>query len=324
MRVAVTGANGLVGGYVCRAFSDAGDNVVALVRDPDKAALLKATEVRKIPSLSTDTPGATLSAALNGVDAVVHLAAHVHVMSGAPDPTVFHDVNVGGSLSLLEAAIAAGAKTFIYMSSVKAAGEETQPGRPLSHNDTPAPEDDYGRSKHAAEEALMRRAKSWDGRLVIFRPTFVYGWPATGNFRTVISAVKRGLPLPFAEIDNRRDMIYAGNLADAVKAAAHNPAVGAGPYFICDGKAVSTTELFTETARAFNGRARLFPMPACLLRLLGTLTGRQAAVARLLGHLEVSSAPFCRDAGWQPPYKMSEGLAETAALASTDDSQGTA
>lgn len=317
MKIGVTGANGLVGRHVCRALTRAGHAVVALVRDPAKSAGLDIVETRVLPTLGASMDKAALAGALSGLEAVVHLAAHVHVMKSAPDPAVFDAVNVAGSLAVLDAAIAAGAKRFVFMSSVKAAGERSD-GTPLSTDMAPAPEDAYGRSKLAAERALTERAAGWNGRLVILRPTFVYGWPTTGNFRTVVNAVRKGVPLPLAAIRNRRDMAYAGNLADAVRAALASETVGAGPYFICDGDPVSTPELFRRTATAFAGRARLFPVPGWALKLAGALTGRGAAVARLRGDFRVDGSPFRRDAGWQPPYKMSEGLSEAAALAAND------
>lgn len=317
MKVGITGANGLVGRYICQRLAAADHEAVALVRNPAAGAVPGAREARALPTLGASTPEAFRDA-VAGLDAVVHLAAHVHVMKSAPPPNIFKAVNVDGSLAVFEAAIAEGAKHFIYMSSVKAAGERSS-GKPLSTADTSHPEDAYGRSKLAAEHALIERAVDWDGRLVILRPTFVYGWPATGNFKAVISAVRKGLPLPIAGIENRRDMTYAGNLADAVRAALTAPGVAQGPYFISDGEAVSTPELFRRTADAFNGRARLLPAPVSVLKLAGAVTGRGAMISRLCESFEVDIGPFCRDAGWQAPYKMTDGLAEIAASAGTVD-----
>ena len=322
MKVGITGANGLVGRYICRTLAAADLKAVALVRNPAGTPIPGSSEARELPTLGATSPEG-FQAAVAGLDAVVHLAAHVHVMKSAPPPNIFKAVNVDGSLAVFDAAIAAGAKHFIYMSSVKAAGERS-PGGPLTADDAPAPEDAYGRSKLAAERALIERAVNWDGRLVILRPTFVYGWPATGNFKAVIKAVRKGVPLPIKGIENRRDMTYAGNLADAVRAAITAKNVGTGPYFISDGEPVSTPELFRRTADAFHGRARLFPAPVALLKLTGAVTGRGAMIQRLCENFEVDIGPFCRDAGWQAPYKMTDGLAEISASAGTDQKWETA
>lgn len=310
MIIAVTGANGFVGGYVTRALEKSGCSVRALTRTSTRSNVSTVS----IPDLNAATDVGALRSALQGADIVVHLAAHVHMMN-SQEEDAFFDVNVGGTSRLFEAATAAGVKRFVFISSVKAVAERSE-DTPLT-NDTPAhPEDAYGRSKRAAEiEILSRSEKPDTPDIIILRPTFVYGWPPTGNFATLVRAVRNDIPLPLGGIKNRRDMLYVENLADAVRAACTSKSVGPGPYFICDGHPVSTTALFHETARAFGRRARLFPVPNRILRVIGALTGRQTSVRRLLENFHVDGAPFRRDLDWQPPYKLAEGLARCAAAA---------
>ncbi|WNK00280.1 NAD-dependent epimerase/dehydratase family protein [Thalassospiraceae bacterium LMO-JJ14] len=311
MKIGVTGANGFVGGYLLAALKAAGHDVRALVRTPENLPLADADSVSAIPSIDRNTDIEALKAAMSGLDAVVHLAARVHVMNASLDDDTFHNVNVDGSARLFDAAVAAGIKRFVLISSVKAAGERSGV-RPLISDDAPVPEDAYGRSKLAAEIRLREMAADRACELVILRPAFVYGWPPAGNFRAVISAVLKGFPLPLAGIENRRDMTYAGNLADAIATACTAPELHDTPYFISDGVPVSTPELFQAVAAAFGRPARLFHVPRWVLRLIGALTGRSAAISRLTGNFLVDTAPFHRDARWQAPYKMSEGLGAVA------------
>lgn len=307
MIIAVTGANGFVGRHVCAALADAGQGVRALVRNPVATALPDATEVIALPSLGATTDPKKLARALSGADVLIHLAAHVHIMNADGDDPAFHEVNVTGSQRLAEAAAAAGIRRIVFISSVKAVGERSD-SDPITSSTIPAPEDAYGRSKYAAERALREIAARTDIELVVLRPTFVYGWPPSGNFKSVIAAVLKGLPLPLAAIDNRRDMTYVGNLADAVLRACTAPGLQAEPYFLSDGDAVSTAMLFRRVGKAFGRPARLFYAPIWLLRLAGAVTGRGAVIARLTDNFEVDIGPFTRDAGWHPPYNMAEGL----------------
>lgn len=311
MKIGVTGANGFVGAHVLAALNAAGDDVRALVRSPGRMDASLCAEVTPVPTLDRDTDPESLGTALAGLDAVVHLAARVHVMNAALDDAAFASVNVDGSAHLFAACARAGVKRFVFMSSVKAAGERST-DRPLSADDAPAPEDAYGRSKLAAENRLRELARNGNCELVILRPAFVYGWPPAGNFKTVISAVLKGLPLPLGGIDNRRDMTYVGNLADAVRAALHAPDLHETPYFIADAEPVSTPTLFRRVGAAFARPARLFSVPVSLLRLIGRLSGRSATIARITENFVVDTGPFRRDARWQPPYKMSEGLGTVA------------
>ncbi|MBO6518868.1 MAG: NAD-dependent epimerase/dehydratase family protein [Rhodospirillales bacterium] len=307
MKIGVTGANGFVGGYLLPVLRDAGHDVTALVRRPESITRDVADRVVEIPGIDGDTDAEILERALAGLDVVVHLAAQVHVMDGSVSETEFRHVNVAGSVRLFEAARTAGVKRFIFISSVKAAGERSG-DTPLNALDAAAPEDAYGRSKRDAEIALSERSAAGACELVILRPAFVYGWPPAGNFRTVISAVQKGLPLPLAGIRNRRDMTYAGNLASAISAVCVADGLQALPYFVADGAPISTPGLFRAVGTALGRPARLFPFPLWSLRLLGRLTGRRTAIARLTENFLVDSTPLHRDARWQPPYKMSEGL----------------
>lgn len=307
MIIAVTGANGFIGRHVCTALVAAGQEVRALVRNPAATAPVKDAEMTAMPSLGATTDLGQLTAALMGVEVLIHLAAHVHVMKAESGDPAFHDVNVAGSARLAEAAAAAGVRRIVFMSSVKAVGERSDSG-PMSLSTVAAPEDAYGSSKRAAEQALEEITENSGIELVVLRPTFVYGWPPSGNFRTVINAVLKGLPLPLAAIDNRRDMIFVGNLADAVLRAGTAPKLAGGPYFLSDGAAVSTATLFRRVSKAFGKPARLFYVPLWLLRLAGTVTGRSDVIARLSENLEVEIGPFIRDAAWHPPYNMAEGL----------------
>ncbi len=307
MKVGVTGANGFVGGHLIQKLDAAGHAVTALVRNKDTIQNSSARSVVKIPSLNGRVRAKDLVTELAGLDVLIHLAGHVHKMNAEDDDAVFHDVNVVGSQHLFEAANTAGVKRFVFLSSVKAAGERSTE-TPITLQNSPGPEDAYGRSKRDAEQALQTMAKEADCSLIILRAPFVYGWPPVGNFKSVINAVQKGVPLPLASIRNQRHMIFVGNLVDALCLVSNAEGLNATPYFVADERSVSTPELFRFTGDAFASPARLFPMPVWVLRLAGLFTGRSSAVARLTENFEVDTEPFRRDAGWLPPYNMSEGL----------------
>lgn len=320
MKVGVTGANGFVGQHLIQKLDKAGHDVTALVRS--KASMPGSTtcSIVEIPSLNSHVNIQGLVIILTGLDVLIHLAGHVHKMNDTDDDASFHDVNVVGSERLFKAADTAGVKRFIFLSSVKAAGERSN-DTPLTLENSPGPEDAYGRSKQDAEQALLDMAREKNCALAILRATFVYGWPPVGNFKSVINAVKKGIPLPLASIHNHRHMVFVGNLADALCHSSVAGGLSSTPYFIADDQPVSTPELFRLTGQAFASPARLFPMPLWMLRMAGMLTGRSSTIARLTENLEVDTAPFRRDASWFPPYNMSEGLSLSANMdnPSTED-----
>jgi nucleoside-diphosphate-sugar epimerase len=250
---------------------------------------------------------------LDGADVVVHLAARVHVMDdrAADRLALYRAVNVDGTVHLAKAAAEAGARRFVFVSSIKANGEVTE-AEPFSETSVPAPADPYGISKLEAERALLALSNDTGLEVVIVRPPLMYGPGVGANFGRLLRAVARGVPLPFGGIENRRSLLFVGNMADALVRCAEHPAAPGETFMLSDGRPVSSAELVRGIAQALGRSPRLLNVPPRTLGVLGRVTGKAAAVQRLLDSLEVDSSRIRRVLGWTPPYRMDEGLAETA------------
>lgn len=305
----ITGANGFVGRVLCEE---------AIAQDFDVRGATRSTchsDSGTENVIVGTVDGATdWTAALNGVDTVIHLAARVHVMRDTTaDPLAeFLKTNLHGTTNLASQAARAGIKRFVYASSIKVNGEETPAGRNYSEQDMPAPQDPYGISKWEAEQALWRVAQETGLEVVIVRPPLVYGAGVRGNFAQMMRIVVRGIPLPLASVRNQRDLVYVGNLVDALITCATHPAAAGQTYLISDGESVSTPELLRRLAAALDVPSRVFPFPPALLKLAGKLTGKSAQVERLLGSLRVDSEKIRRGLDWRPPYSIQQGLQVTA------------
>lgn len=309
MIVLVTGASGFVGRALCSQLVAQGWTVRAAVRSRASAQDLPGCESIEVGNIGPDTDWRE---ALRGVDAVAHLAARVHVMrEPSADPSAaFRQVNVEGTLQLARSAAAGGIQRLLFLSSVKVNGESST--RPLVETDAPAPGDAYGASKWAAEQALSSVARETGLPTVILRPPLVYGPRVKANFLRLMQAVACGVPLPLGAIQNRRSLVYLGNLVDAMRVCLTQPGVAGGTYFVSDGEDLSTPDLVRRLAAALAVRPRVWPVPPILLHWLGALTGRRAAIERLTGSLQVDIGALRRDAGWVPPFAVEQGLAETA------------
>ncbi|MBM4200355.1 MAG: NAD-dependent epimerase/dehydratase family protein, partial [Gammaproteobacteria bacterium] len=274
MRILVTGASGFVGRALCLKLAAEGLRVRAALRRA--AATPDRCERVLIGDVGPDTDW---SAALAGVDTVVHLAARVHMMDDtANDPLeAFRHVNVLGSERLAGAAARAGVRRLVFVSSIKAMGERTAPDRPFSEVDTPRPADPYGRSKWEAEQSLAAIAARTDIELAIVRPPLVYGPAVRANFLSLMELIALGLPLPLGQLENRRSLVYLHNLCDALYRCTVDPRASGQLFLVADDKALSTPELIRDMARALEVRPRLLAIPPAVLRLAGAVTGRSAA-----------------------------------------------
>lgn len=310
--VLVTGASGFVGGPVCGALREAGWRVRGAIRsESDGARLPSGVEPIVVGSIGAETPW---ESALAGADAVVHLAARTHVMAeNAQDPlAVYREINVGGTQRLARSAVAMGIRRFVFLSSVKVNGEGLS-NRPYLAEDAPQPEDPYGISKWEAEGALGRIAAESGLGVVVLRSPLVYGPGVKANFLQLMRAVDRGIPLPVAAIENKRSLIYVGNLAGAIAACATQPKAAGRTYLVSDGEDVSTAELVRRIARAMGRSPRVFRFPRVPMEAAAYLLGRAKAAKRLFGSLLVDSSAIRAELDWVPPFTMDQGLRETAA-----------
>lgn len=304
--VAVTGASGFVGREVLATLAARGLAARAVLRRGVAAAALPDPVV-----VGEIGPRTEWAAALAGTRAVIHLAARVHVMDDVGKHDAYHRVNAAGTERLAREAARAGVRRLVFVSSIKVNGEATADA-PFRESDPPAPADAYGASKAAAEAGLRRVAAETGLEVVIVRPPLVYGAGVRANFRALMEAVRRGVPLPLGRVRNRRSLVYVGNLADALVTALEHPAAAGETFLVSDGEAVSTPDLVRAIGRAVGRQARLLPVPVALLRAAGTLTGRGAAVERLTGSLVVDSSRIRSRLGWAPPFALEAGLAAAA------------
>lgn len=300
-RVLVTGANGFIGGALCRHLQECGWKVRGSVRrDTTMAPKGSETVVTGDIDDTTDwTPG------LEGVDSVVHCAARVHVNNEtAADPlSAFRGVNVDASRRLAEQAAEAGVRRFVFLSSIGAAVA-------AAGTDQTGP---YQQSKLEAETTLREVTSGRGMTLVILRPPLVYGYGAPGNFQRLAALIAAGWPLPLASLTNRRSMLFAGNLVGAVEAALRCETSPANALELSDGEDLSTAELARRIGRACGRPARLFPCPAALLRLAGRLLGRGPALESLTGTRTIDNTAIHETLAWSPEFTIDEGLAATFA-----------
>lgn len=307
MNVVVTGANGFVGRALVTRLTNLSVAVVPCVR---RACWIPGEIV-----IGEVDGGTHWSAAVEGCDAVVHLAARVHVMRDkALNPLQeFRRTNVSGTLNLARQAASAGVRRFIFLSSVKVNGESSPHGAPFTENDTPAPQDAYGLSKLEAEIGLRAIATETGMEVVVIRSPLVYGPGVKANFLVMMRLLARGIPLPLAVVTNNlRSLTSLANLVNFIEVCLTHPAAANQTFFVSDGEDLSTAELLSRLGKAIGRPARLFYVPLGILKLGAIVLNRSGVFERLCGTLQIDISKNLKLLGWKPQITVDEGFRITA------------
>ena len=310
MRLLITGASGFVGQHLCAELLIQRKLVRVATRSANVWGENEKIEVSPIGEIDGLTNWGSV---FDGVDAIVHLAARVHISNDkALDPLVaFRRVNVDGTLNLAKQAAAAGVRRFVFISSIGVNGNESE--RPFTEEDTPNPQEPYAVSKLEAEQGLRVLAQKAGMEVVIIRPPLVYGANAPGNFAKMLGLIKWAarfhLPLPLGAIHNRRSLVAVQNLVNFIVACINHPAAANQTFLVADGVDISTTELLRACAAAKGASLFLLKIPQRWLELISSLLGKQAMVHKLCGSLQVDITKAQTLLGWVPPVSsVAEGL----------------
>ena len=307
MRLLVTGANGFVARSICTELAQRKHNLHRAVRRLSGSS-------EGYFELGDIGPATNWSGALEGVHAVIHLAARVHiVVDGAKNPLEeFRKVNVAGTINLAKTAAASGVNRFVYVSSIGVNGSQTAESKPFSETDKPNPHNAYALSKWEAEQGLLRIAAETGMEVVIIRPPLVYGPNPPGNFGSLMRWLQRGVPLPLGAIHNQRSLVALDNLVDLIVTCLTHPAAANQTFLVSDGEDVSTTELLRRMGQAMGCPTRLLPVPASWLKLAAAMFGKQDVAQRLCSSLQVDIAKTRDLLGWRPPLSLDQGLKKAA------------
>ncbi|QOP43241.1 NAD-dependent epimerase/dehydratase family protein [Sulfurimonas sediminis] len=280
MKLLLTGSSGFVGSYFI-------DNYA------------KKYDIQTFSFLNDDFD----SLHVEDIDVVVYLSALVHQMDGAAKEE-YERVNVTQTLELAKKVKASCVKQFVFMSSVKVYGEESE--LCYTEHTTCKPQDEYGKSKLKAEQELQKLEDD-DFVVSIIRTPIVYGYGVKANIRNLINLVNKISVLPFGGINNRRSMIYVGNLCFFLDAIIERQK--GGIFLVSDDESLSTTRLIELIADNLGKKVYLVRVPffESLLRVV-----KPSFHKRLYGSLEVDNKDTMRRVFGEGkpslPYSVEEGI----------------
>ncbi|PHS33950.1 MAG: epimerase [Sulfurovum sp.] len=276
MKIVLTGSSGFVGNYFIAHYADKYDiSTFSFMKD-------------ELSDLD-----------LSNTDAIIHLSALVHQMGGAQTEE-YHRVNVENTLNLAQKAKENSIRHFIFMSSVKVYGEETNV--PYTEKSECKPQDEYGKSKLVAEQKLMQ-LEDENFTVSIIRTPIVYGYGVKANIKNLISLVKKVPVLPFGKINNNRSMVYIGNLCHLIAIILDKQRNGV--FLASDDKPLSTTGLIELIAYELDKNTTLLKIPFFETFLKQV---KPSFHKRLYESLEVDNSQTKETLNFKNPFSTKEGV----------------
>ena len=313
--LAVTWATGFVGRALVARLASENRAALAIVRHAD-ARVPGAAQHRVVPGLETDRTA--WKEALHGVSMVVHIAARAHLMrEAAADPLAEFrrlSLNMDGTLNLAQQAVAVGVQRFVFVSSIGVNGVQSASSKACSGTAKPNLHNAYALSKWEAEQGLFRVAdETGMGSSSSARLWFM---AAVRRVTLAPSCARYSAagPLPLGVVHNQRSLVALDNLVDFIITCITYPQAANQTFLVSDGQDLSTTELVRGIAQAAGVSVRLLPVPVWALQAGATLLGRDDAVQRLCGNLQVDMSKARSLLGWVPPVSVEEGLRRAMAL----------
>ena len=262
MNILITGIHGFVGSNLVIALkghhSLYGLDIVA----PEKEGVVKTFAWKDIETTSFPMQF------LPKFDAIIHLAGKAHDTKNQSAAQVYFDINTGLTQKIFDFFLESSAKKFIFFSSVKAAADSVV-GDMLTEDVIPTPVGPYGESKIAAEEYILSKLRSGHGELkvamqrdkqvYILRPCMIHGPGNKGNLNLLYNVVKKGIPWPLGDFENKRSFTSIDNLCYVVEGLLTKD-VASGIYHMGDDEALSTNELIALMCEAMGKEPHIWKM----------------------------------------------------------------
>ncbi len=313
MSILVTGAPGWLGTRLVEILRERQRPVRCLVMpgaDADYLEKLGGQAVRG------DLPNAeSLKGLCDGIQTVFHCAGIIHPRRVRE----FYEINDSGTKNLLGEAIRAGVRKFIHISSNSVAGLNLTRDRLLAEQDAPRPYMNYGLSKLRAEEAVNQAHRDGKIQTTILRPCWFYGIRQPDRQTTFFRMIKKGNPIIFGDGQNLRSMSYIDNVIDAMLLAEQKDIAAGKTYWVADGRAYPTLEIYRTVARLLGVRdlrPRFVPAPVSSLCAVADAVIQKAGLyikeIHVAGEMDKDIACDISKAGtelgYEPKVDLEEGM----------------
>jgi nucleoside-diphosphate-sugar epimerase len=318
--ILVTGATGAVGPLVVRSLDQAGFRIRSFSVDTFAAGMFP----QNVEVLIGDvTDQVAVQSAMRGVDAVIHMAALLHIINPSSElREKYERTNVGGTATVVEAANNAGVKRVVLFSTIAVYGPSD--GHVLNEMSPTHPDTFYAQTKRAAERIVLN-ARGSDGQPLgtVLRLGAVYGSRIKGNYERLTHALARHRFIPIGNGLNRRTLVYDKDVGRATVSAVSHPAAAGRVFNVTDGEFHTLNEIIESICSALGRKPPRLSLPVGPTRtLIGLIEkgnnaiGLKPLVARELidkytEDIAVDGSLIQKELGFVPQYDLKTGWEKT-------------
>lgn len=318
--VLVTGATGALGPRVVEALNQIGYGIRVLALDPpEPLSFPDSTEV----ILGDVTDEEKVLSSISDVEIVIHMAAVLHRTNSTSNlQSLYERVNVGGTASVIKAAIKAGVKRVVLFSTIAVYGQTE--GEILNEDSPAFPNTYYAKTKLAAEQIVLNARRLGGKRLgIVLRLGAVYGSRIKGNYQRLVHALSRKRFIPISKGSNRRTIVYDKDVARATVIAMQHPVAAGKIYNVTDGQLHSVNEIIKAICRALGRNPPKFFLPLGPVKMATNLAdgiagllglsspGLKDALSKYCEDIAVDGSRIMRELGFRQEYNLLDGWKET-------------
>jgi dihydroflavonol-4-reductase len=318
LRYLITGATGFIGPYLVRKLLSLGHSCRCLVRSVSKANTVLEPGVELIEGDVTDK--STLKGIASGIDAVFHLATLGHTHNFDTPREMFHQVNVRGTVNIMDEALAAGVKKVVHCSSVAAMG--ICKDIPSNEESECLPHNPYGESKLGAEKEVIRLVTDKGLPAIIIRFSMVYGPGDRRDILKLTRFAKKGLIPRIGKGTKLTPLIHVEDAVNGLILAMERGKTGE-IYLITNAQSERFDNIIKIIKEALGVSGLSIPVPewaalfaASVIEWMSKILGKSPLVTRKNIESTIADRVFSiekakRELGFEPIIDPEKGLRDT-------------
>jgi nucleoside-diphosphate-sugar epimerase len=298
MSILLTGASGFIGNEVLKKIKKSNITVKTVP-----------SRIFSTPSFNNINQNKRLPKLFSGISTIIHCGGLKPTHSNFYED--YKKINVDLTLNLAKQAVFYNVKRFIFISSLSVNGSKNINNKSFKYSDIAVPKDPYAISKLQAEIGLQKISKQTGLKIVIIRPSLVYGKKVEGNFLSLLKIIYKQIPLPIKNLKYLKAYVGIDNLVDVIIRCVNYPNLSGKTLLVSDGQDISFLDLVKKISKIMNKSLILFPIPNLILKIILKSIGKDEYCEKLFNSSKVDISYTRKMLQWSPRFSLDDQLKKT-------------